>query len=74
MAPSFMRAKCSLRMTEVLPVTVTNTSPTGAASGIFITEKPSITASSARIGSTSVTTTWAPMPLARVATPRPHMP
>src|SRR5256885_611086 len=54
-------------MTEVLPVTVTKTSPTSAASGIFMTEKPSITASSARIGSTSVTITWGPQPLARVA-------
>src|SRR2546422_301544 len=37
-------------------------------------EPPSITASSARRGSTSVTITWAPMPLARAATPRPHIP
>ena len=41
---------------------------------IFITMKPSITASIAFIGSTSVMTTFAPMPLARIATPRPHQP
>ena len=41
---------------------------------IGITWKPSITASSAFIGSTSVTITCAPMPFARIATPRPHQP
>src|SRR5439155_17759250 len=52
-------------MMVVLPVTVTNTSPTSAALAIGITWKPSMTASSARRGSTSVTITWAPIPLAR---------
>src|SRR5881628_2526532 len=52
-------------MTDVLPVTVTNTSPCEAALVIGITWKPYITASRARIGSTSVTMTWAPSPLAR---------
>src|SRR5881392_2121716 len=52
-------------MTDVFPVTVTNTSPTSAARAIGITGKPSITASSARIGSTSVSMTCAPIPLAR---------
>ena len=33
-APSFMAAKCSRRSTDLLPVTVTNTSPRGAASAI----------------------------------------
>ena len=61
-------------MTEVFPVTVTNTSPSSAASAMGMTRKPSIAASSARIGSISVTITCAPIPWARVATPRPHMP
>ena len=39
-----------------------------------ITRKPSITASSARSGLTSVTTTLPPIPWARIASPRPHQP
>ncbi len=61
-------------ITDLSPVAVTKMSPTSAASSIGITSKPSITASSARIGSTSVTITCAPMPFARIATPRPHQP
>ena len=56
------------------PVSVTKMSPIFAASAIGITRKPSITASNAGSGSTSVTTTWAPMPRARLAKPRPHQP
>ena len=66
MAPSFIAAKCSPRMTWMLPVTVMNRSPTVAASAIGMTWKPSIAASRARIGSTSVTITCAPMPRARM--------
>ena len=51
------------------PVTVMKRSPILAASAIGITWKPSMTASRARSGSTSVTMTLAPMPLARIATP-----
>ena len=54
------------------PVAVTKISPTFAASIICITRNPSIAASSARIGSTSVTITSAPRPRAREAMPRPH--
>ena len=46
----------------------------GARLAIGMTSKPSIAASSARIGSTSVTITCAPMPRARIATPRPTQP
>src|SRR5205807_1118472 len=53
-APSFITSKCCLVSTLLLPVTVQNTSPIVAASGIDITRKPSITASSALVGSTSV--------------------
>jgi uncharacterized membrane protein YraQ (UPF0718 family) len=45
-----------------------------AASTIGITSNPSITASIARMGSTSVTITDAPKPFARIATPLPHQP
>ena len=69
MAPSFMAAKCSPRMTWTLPVKVTKQSPSGAASAIGMTSKPSIRASSAGSGSTSVTITWAPAPRARIAKP-----
>jgi hypothetical protein len=61
-------------ITDLSPVAVTKMSPWRAACSIGSTWKPSITASSARSGSTSVTTTWAPMPFARLATPRPHQP
>ena len=74
MAPSFMAAKCSRRSTDLLPVRVTNRSPRGAASAIDTTWKPSIAASRARTGLISVTSTVAPRPLARLATPRPHQP
>ena len=49
-------------------------SPTEAASAMVITRKPSITASKAGSGSTSVTITLAPIPRARIANPRPHQP
>ncbi len=52
-------------ITFLLPVTVQKTSPSLAASSMGITRKPSITASSAFVGSTSVTMTSAPMPRAR---------
>ena len=45
-------------MTWMLPVTVMNRSPIGAALTMSMTSKPSIAASRARIGSTSVTITW----------------
>ena len=55
-------------------MTVQKKSPSRAASSIGMTAKPSITASMARIGSTSVTMTEAPSPFARIATPFPHQP
>ena len=61
-------------MTSEQPVTVTKKSPSREASFIFITSKPSITASMALTGSTSVTMTFAPSPFARIATPLPHQP
>ena len=73
-APSFIARKCSSRSTPLLPVTVTKMSPTGAASAIVMTRKPSSAASIAFVGSSSVTMTWAPRPRARIATPRPHQP
>ncbi len=73
-APSFMRSMCSRAITCLSPVAVQKMSPISAAFAIESTSKPSITASSARIGSTSVTITWAPMPRAREATPRPTQP
>ena len=73
-APSFIRRMCSTRITLTSPVSVTNTSPSGAASAIGITRKPSICASSALTGSISVTITLEPAPLSRLATPRPHHP
>ena len=60
-APSFMRSKCSPVRTDLSPVTVTKMSPIFAASAMGITRKPSITASIARVGFTSVTITSAPM-------------
>ena len=74
MAPSFMTSKCSSRMTWMLPVTVMKMSPILAASAMGMTWKPSMTASMALSGSISVTMTWAPMPLARMAMPLPHQP
>ena len=73
-APSFIRSKCSLRTTCRFPVTVQKKSPTFAASAIGTTSKPSISASSAGRGSISVTITRAPIPRARIASPRPHQP
>ena len=73
-APSFMAPKCSFRITFTSPVTVTKKSPIRAACAIGMTRYPSMTASSARRGSTSTMTTFAPMPWARIATPRPHQP
>src|SRR6266446_5046164 len=49
-------------------------SPISAASAIGITSKPSINASKARTGSTSVTITLDPIPFALNATPRPTQP
>ena len=69
-----MAAKCSRRKTLTLPVAVTNSSPHGAASAAVITWKPSISASSARTGSTSTIATWAPIPCMRDAIPRPTQP
>src|ERR1051325_7417392 len=66
-----MARMCSTRITCRLPVKVTNTSPTRAASAIGTTRYPSIWASSALSGSISVTSTFAPAPRARSAQPRP---
>ena len=57
-----------------MPVRVTNISPIFAACFIGITLNPSIIASSAHRGSISVTITFAPAPLARIARPLPHQP
>ena len=73
-APDFIASNISPAIASRLPVTEMNTSPTFAASTPGITSKPSISASSARSGSTSQTITCAPWPLARIATPRPHQP
>ena len=73
-APSFISSKCSRAITFLSPVAVQNMSPIFAAAAIESTSKPSIVASSARIGSTSVTITCAPSPRARDATPRPTQP
>ena len=69
-----MTSNISPAIASRLPVTEMKMSPTLAASTPGITSKPSISASSARSGSTSQTITWAPWPLARIATPRPHQP
>ena len=53
---------CSRVITCLSPVAVQKMSPISAACSIGSTSKPSIAASSARIGSTSVTITCAPMP------------
>ena len=57
MAPSRITARWSALITSTEPVAVTNTSPTGAAWAIGSTRKPRSDASSALIGSTSVTMT-----------------
>src|SRR6185369_1289640 len=59
MAPFFMTSKCSFARTFLLPVTVQKTSPIRAASGMDMTRKPSMTASRALVGSTSVMMTSA---------------
>ena len=69
MALCFIFSKCLAVMTSRQPVAVTKISPIGAASSIVITRNPSITASSARKGFTSVTITFAPSPFARIAMP-----
>ena len=56
------------------PVSVQKKSPILTASAIGITRNPSSEASMALVASTSVTTTSAPMPRARIASPRPHQP
>ena len=73
-APFFITPKWRPSSTCMSPVTVTKMSPSRAASSAGITSKPSITASRAFSGSTSHTITWAPWPLARIATPLPHQP
>jgi len=65
-APSFITWKCSSRSTSRLPVTVIKTSPIFAASVIGMTRKPCIIASSAFVGSISVTITSGPKPRAHV--------
>ena len=61
-APSFRYGKWRSSITFLSPVAVTKISPILAACSIVITSNPSITASSARSGSTSVTMTRAPRP------------
>ena len=61
-------------MTSVSPVAVMNKSPFSAASAIGMTSNPSINASSALTGFTSVTVTLDPIPRARSATPLPTQP
>ena len=66
-APSFIAARCSRAITLLSPVAVMKMSPIAGRLAIGITSKPSIAASSARIGSTSVTITCAPMPAWRAS-------
>ena len=70
----FIILKCRSTITSLQPVAVTKMSPILAASSMDITRKFSMVASRALKGSTSVTTTLAPMPLARMAMPLPHQP
>ena len=74
MASFFMAFMCSWLMTSTLPVAVTKMSPTGAASSMVTTRKPSIAACRAQIGSISVTNTVAPMPRRAWAQPLPTSP
>ena len=74
MAPSFILSSSRAVITSLQPVAVMKRSPIGAASNICITRKPSIEASRALTGSTSVTMTRAPSPLARIAMPLPQRP
>ena len=73
-APCFIMLKWLFLITFILPVTVQKISPILAALLIGITLKPSITASRAAVGSTSVIITFAPIPFARIARPFPHHP
>ena len=72
--PPLATARWAAPTTALSPVAVTMKSDTGAASSSGMTRKPSMVASSARSGATSVTITFAPMPRARMAMPRPHQP
>ena len=74
MALSFMTSKCRRTITSLQPVAVTKMSPRRAAWSMGMTRKFSMVASRALKGSTSVTITLAPMPLARMAMPLPHQP
>ena len=65
---------CSMPMTRALPVAVTKMSPTGAASSMVTTRKPSIAAWSAQMGSISVTQTIAPSERRACAQPLPTSP
>ena len=65
---------CSRAITCLSPVAVQKMSPISAARSSGSTSKPSIDASSAFSGSTSVMITCAPIPRAREATPRPTQP
>ena len=73
-APSFMTSKCSPPITCMLPVTVMKMSPSRRPRAAASPRSRPSRASSARSGSTSETITWAPVPLARIATPVPHQP
>ena len=61
-SPDFIAAKWSSSTTLTSPVTVITMSAWPTASSSGMTRNPSISASRARVGSTSVTITWAPMP------------
>src|SRR3954447_3589807 len=65
---------CSCVITLKQPVAVTKMSAVATTSSIFATWKPSITACSAQIGSTSVTMTRAPWPRSDSAQPLPTSP
>ena len=74
MALCFITWKWRSTITSLQPVAVTKMSPYFAASSMGMTRKFSMVASRALKGSTSVTITSAPMPLARMAMPLPHQP
>ena len=65
---------CSFVMTSRMPVQVMNTWPVLHAFDMGSTSNPSMNASSALTGSTSVTTTREPMPRHLAATPLPTQP
>ena len=73
-APSFMRSEVLAADDVAVAGDGDEHVADGAASAIGLTWKPSIAASRARIGSTSVTMTVLPSPRARRATPLPHQP